>query len=464
LQGKAKRKTFDMNVGEEITINRAQRKDFDYYHKMLKAAFSEIYRVLKPERWLTVTFHNTDIKIYNSILKAVVLAGFDLEKVIYQPPARTSAKGLLQPYGSAIGDYYIRFRKSGTARGTPPETEIDKERYNRIVVDTVKGILARRGEPTPYSVIINNYPMIYEELKKNGYLFSAPEGVADILKFHIGKEFALVPVRNPTGELVGKKWWFENPDTVPYIERVPLEERVEKAIVNVLNRRVRASFDEILREILVTFPNSLTPDRERVKDILKGYAKPIAGKWALDPKVVERQDQHPKMISLLVTVGLKAGFQVWVAPNERGKLEQSIRGALLKNLSLPIPAENLTRVKEIDVLWLDGRQVRYEFEVENTTAITEAIVRGANIPDGKVSRVIVIPEERKKLLYRKVDEPALKERIERDNWSFIYYLDLTTFHDRVKSRRSVKLEDVDKLTRQLTKREQHEQRLDEFLQ
>jgi len=71
---------------KEITINDAQRKDFDYYHKMLKASFEQIYNVLKPGRWWTVTFHNTDIKIYNSIIKAVVLAGFDLEKVIYQSP------------------------------------------------------------------------------------------------------------------------------------------------------------------------------------------------------------------------------------------------------------------------------------------------------------------------------------------------------------------------------------------
>ena len=89
-----------------------KEKDFGFYHKMLKTSFEEVYRVLKHGSWLTVTFHNTSIRIYNSIIKAVVLAGFDLEKIVYQPPAKRGAKQQLQPYGSAVGDYYIRFQKT----------------------------------------------------------------------------------------------------------------------------------------------------------------------------------------------------------------------------------------------------------------------------------------------------------------------------------------------------------------
>ena len=82
---------------------------------------------------------------------------------------------------------------------------------------------------------------------------------------------------------------------------------------------------------------------------------------------------------------------------------------------------NLDRVKQIDVIWLDEGRVKYEFEVENTTAITEAIVRGSNIPHNTIKRLIIIPKEREKLLYRKLDEPILKESLIRDNWQFIFY-------------------------------------------
>jgi len=96
---------------EEITVNTGQNKDFDYYHKMLIASFTEVFKVLKPTHYLTVTFHSTDIQVWNSIIIAVRLAGFELEKILYQSPAVRSAKQSLQPWGSAVGDYYIRFRK-----------------------------------------------------------------------------------------------------------------------------------------------------------------------------------------------------------------------------------------------------------------------------------------------------------------------------------------------------------------
>ena len=144
----------DLDYAEEITINGQQKKDFEYYHKMLRSAFREMYRVLKPNRYLTVTFHSTEIAVWNSIIKAVVLSGFDLEKIVYQPPARPSAKGLLQPYGSAVGDYYIRFRKPEKEK-TQSERDIDKETYEREVVMAAKAIIEERGEPTIYQRILN---------------------------------------------------------------------------------------------------------------------------------------------------------------------------------------------------------------------------------------------------------------------------------------------------------------------
>ena len=145
----------DLDYAEEITINGQQNKDFDYYHKMLRSAFREMYRVLKPNRYLTVTFHSTEIAVWNSIIKAVVLGGFELEKIVYQPPARPSAKGLLQPYGSAVGDYYIRFRKPETEKRRS-EQDIDKETYEREVVWAAKEIIEERGEPTIYQRILNS--------------------------------------------------------------------------------------------------------------------------------------------------------------------------------------------------------------------------------------------------------------------------------------------------------------------
>jgi DNA modification methylase len=413
---------FDMKYDDELTINKSQTKDFDFYHKMLAVAFREVYRVLRKGRWLTVTFHNTETKIYNSIIKAVVLAGFDLEKIVYQPPTKRSAKQQLQPYGSAVGDYYIRFRKPITEHALASQEEIDKTRYERIVVDAVKKVIALRGDPTPYSVIINSYSEIYEELKANGYLFSAPEGIDDILKRHLDKEFVLK----------SNLWWFKDPNSIAFLQRVPLSERVEKAVINVLNRKVKASFDEILQEIFLNFPNALTPDISNIHTILNEYAKKTPDKkWMLKPSVKRRESEHDVMVGLLAELGEGLGFE-------------AIADLPSKRVSkLPFECENPDRVMEIDVLWLDKGKPIYEFEVENTTGITDAVVRGTNLPNGGVRRVIVIPEERKSLLKRRLREQLIREMIEKGDWKFIYYSDVNVSYESMRRKgKHFKQEDV----------------------
>ena len=432
LSGEKGDPRFDVDFEQEITMNDSQNKDFDTYHRMLRNSFEEIFEVLESGKWLTVTFHNTKIKIFNSIVKAVVLSGFDLEKIIYQPPARPSAKGLFQPYGSAVGDYYIRFRKP-EKKAKLSEAEIDNVRYERIVVDTVKNIIADRGEPTTYSTIINSYPTIYDALKKNGYLFSAPEGISEILKKHLNKEFVLVDVKDKEGKIIGKKWWLKE---VYFLDRTPLSERVEQATINVLNRQFTITFDDVLEEIFTRFPNALTPDTQSVKEVLERYAKKTRdGKWTLEPNVRRREREHDVIAEMLALIGKKAEFDVHADLRK-----------WRKDTFPQIPLDNVKRVKDIDVIWFTKDGITHEFEVENTTGIWSAIIRGSYIPDGKVKRFIVIPEERQGTFNEKVRVPALRERVQRENWKFILYDNLKTFFHNTKRKRKINVEDFERIS------------------
>ena len=411
------------NYEDEITVNDSQKKDFEYYHKMLRAAFDEIFRVLKDEKYLTVTFHSTDIKVWNSIIRAVAFSGFELEKIIYQPPLRASDKALGQPYGSAIGDYYIRFRKP-KGRATAQSQEFNESKYDRVVIETAKNIIARRGEPTPYTHILNG---VIPELEKNGLFFaSAKRGIETVLKEQVGKEFQLIE-STLLGQS-GRLWWFKDPSTIPYLEHVPLTERIEKVVINVLNQKIVASFDDVLQEVFISFPNSLTPDTESIREILKSYALPTKdGRWRLKPNFRTREKQHDDVVEILCILGERAGFTVYGDTRSRRT-----------SLNLAIPKNNLDRVREIDVLWYSHGVIDYSFEVENTTGISEPFIRGSNIPY-RNKRFIVIPDEREGLLSRKVEEPALKERIQSDGWNFIKYDDLFGFYEKVKNHSRIKV-------------------------
>lgn len=441
---------FKVNFQDEIIISNSpvRNKTQDLYERMLNVAFSQIFEVLKPGKYMTVTFHSTDIKMWTSIIKAVVFAGFDLEKIIYQPPARASAKGLLAPYGSAVGDYYIRFSKPAREKLTT-EAEVSQARYKRVVIESAKRILAERGEPTPYTYILNG---IIVELRKEGVLLSGKMNPDEVMREQLNKEFILIDVVDNRGKKVGQKWWFKDPSSISYLDLVPLTDRVETAVVDVLNRKVKVSFDDIQQEIFIKFPNALTPETQSIKGILSEYAnKAKDGKWMLKPIVRTRQSDHARMIYLLACLGKKAGFDIWIGQQEQSTIYEGKKLSELCTRLEPkfrsIPSQNLDRVKQIDILWYSEGEIHYSFEVEHTTAITEAVVRASNIPDSVVERFIVVPEEREALLHRKMQEPLLKENITKSGWKFIFYNDLADFYAESKRKKRIKIKDFEKISK-----------------
>ncbi|MEJ5203508.1 MAG: hypothetical protein WHV66_14890, partial [Anaerolineales bacterium] len=64
------------NNEPEAVINKTQRKGLAEYQALMEACFGEFYRVLKPGRWMTVEFHNSQNAVWNAIQEALLRAGF----------------------------------------------------------------------------------------------------------------------------------------------------------------------------------------------------------------------------------------------------------------------------------------------------------------------------------------------------------------------------------------------------
>ncbi len=60
-------------VSNEIIRNERQHKDFAVYHSLLSASFQKMFKVLKPNHYLTLTFHNPTFKVRNATIRAGVL-------------------------------------------------------------------------------------------------------------------------------------------------------------------------------------------------------------------------------------------------------------------------------------------------------------------------------------------------------------------------------------------------------
>lgn len=73
-------KVFTNNASEAI-MNNTQQKGLVEYQALMINAFRELYRVLKPNRWITIEFHNSKNSVWNAIQEAVNRAGFVIADV-----------------------------------------------------------------------------------------------------------------------------------------------------------------------------------------------------------------------------------------------------------------------------------------------------------------------------------------------------------------------------------------------
>lgn len=73
-------KVFTNNKPEAI-INKVQNKGLVEYQELMTKCFEEYYRVLKPNRWITVEFHNSKNSVWNAIQESLLRAGFIIADV-----------------------------------------------------------------------------------------------------------------------------------------------------------------------------------------------------------------------------------------------------------------------------------------------------------------------------------------------------------------------------------------------
>jgi len=69
------------NQVSEAIINKAQSKGLLDYQELMTKSFEEFYRILKPNRWITIEFHNSQNAVWNAIQEGVQKAGFVIADV-----------------------------------------------------------------------------------------------------------------------------------------------------------------------------------------------------------------------------------------------------------------------------------------------------------------------------------------------------------------------------------------------
>ena len=69
------------NAKSEAIESSYQHKTLSDYQELMTRSFRECWRILKPNRWLTVEFHNSKNAVWNAIQESLMLAGFVIADV-----------------------------------------------------------------------------------------------------------------------------------------------------------------------------------------------------------------------------------------------------------------------------------------------------------------------------------------------------------------------------------------------
>lgn len=190
----------------EAVENKTMGKSLDYYRKLMTSAFREAFRILKPGRWMTIEFSNTQAAVWNAIQTALQEAGF----VVANVSALDKGKGSFKAVNTTTavkqdlvisaykpnGGLEERFAKSGgtdesvwdfvrmhlsylpRVKVKGSELEFIAERDPRIIFDRMVAWFVRHNVPVPMSTQEFQAGLIQRFVERDGMTF-LPDQVAE---------------------------------------------------------------------------------------------------------------------------------------------------------------------------------------------------------------------------------------------------------------------------------------------
>lgn len=194
------------NQGPEAIISRAQTKGLSDYHELMTKSFREAYRVLKPDRWMTVEFHNSHNAVWMSIQTALEGAGFvvgdvrvfdkqqltmkqqttagavqrDLIISAYKPDTALEERFRIKPGSEEVAWDFVRSHLSHLAvfSSKTSKVEIIPERQQHLLFDRMVAFHVQRGYAVPISAA-EFYVGLRQRFPERDGMFFLPEQVGE---------------------------------------------------------------------------------------------------------------------------------------------------------------------------------------------------------------------------------------------------------------------------------------------
>ena len=125
---------------DEIVVNPFRNKTIDDWDRDLRTVLAKCFAALKPGRWLSLCYHDTDPGTWTRVQDMLLDTGFEIHTVTVLDPKQKSSNQLT---GEKVvkSDLVLNCRKPrpGESRpnGAPPETELVSNRVREIILETL---------------------------------------------------------------------------------------------------------------------------------------------------------------------------------------------------------------------------------------------------------------------------------------------------------------------------------------
>jgi len=133
-----------------VHVKHKDKNTLPDYARLMTESFAEMYRVLKPGRWASVVFHNSDDRIWQVILDAAETAGFELAEINSFDKAQLSFKGKRGARGIervTNKDIVLNLRKPGPGEIAAPNGRAYADQQEVRIVEAIAAFLETNPPP-----------------------------------------------------------------------------------------------------------------------------------------------------------------------------------------------------------------------------------------------------------------------------------------------------------------------------
>ncbi len=294
------------NINEEIVENEYQEKGRQEYQEMMLNAMKEAFRVLKPDRWITMVYSYADPSMYRTIQHISQQAGFLNEGDILHVASARKTKSQLDSDKAQQRFLVINFKKPkrGETKEVPKAEDIEYE-----VIKVIQDFLTKHpGKTRDYiydqvikrlftSVKIQKFNL--DEILKNffrkvGNEWYAPGSLIKRSKTEPKRGENLPLFRKETPEHPEKEVILRLQEFLKKYGRVPYSE-LREYYLRKINNPLERNFDELIKENFIVEQGKVRlpthQEQEQMQDVTIRYKTRLIKRF-LDGKLDRMPDDR----------------------------------------------------------------------------------------------------------------------------------------------------------------------------